>query len=94
MIKVPISAIVREYAVNDPECTGPSTKGDYGPDGPTRRLTRHKGRQPTAPSGARCTTDLALRRASAPDIPPGRHEWWEQYWTDALERLKRHLEQT
>jgi hypothetical protein len=27
-------------------------------------------------------------------LHPGTREWWERFWTDALERLKRYLEQT
>jgi len=28
------------------------------------------------------------------DLDPGTREWWERFWTDALERLKRYLEET
>jgi hypothetical protein len=27
------------------------------------------------------------------DIDPGTREWWERFWTDALKRLKRYLEE-
>jgi hypothetical protein len=28
------------------------------------------------------------------DLDPGTREWWERFWTDALERLKRYLDET
>jgi hypothetical protein len=27
-------------------------------------------------------------------LHPGTREWWERFWTDAMERLKRYLEET
>jgi hypothetical protein len=33
------------------------------------------------------------RRDERRGFGPGSREWWERYWTDALERLKRYLEE-
>jgi hypothetical protein len=41
----------------------------------------------------RPTVPKPRRRDERRGFGPGSREWWERYWTDALERLKRYLEE-
>jgi hypothetical protein len=61
--------------------------GSFKPDGrcPDRE------RPPQRAAGP--TPDDDPREVTAPDIRAGTREWWERYWTDALEGLKRYLEE-
>jgi hypothetical protein len=56
---------------------------------PDRRLT---GRQPDPYDGPRHTTAPRPSGERVPDLGPETREWWERYWTEALEALTRQVE--